>query len=168
MLWHVTAEDSVTGVKSQWTANVVVNAAGLFHRSHIPNIPGIADFQGKSWHTLHWPKDADLKGKRVAVIGTGPSAGQVIPQIQPIVKSLTVYQRSTTYCLPRDDYEYPPIVRFLFNYVPFVHYIYYLWLYWSFEYIMFYGMRPKTSIARKTKELGLPTPREPGERSNPA
>lgn len=154
MLWHITAEDSVSGIKSHWTANVVVNAAGLFHRSHIPNIPGIADFKGKSWHTMHWPKDADLKNKRVAVIGTGPSAGQVIPQIQPIVKSLAVYQRSTTYCLPREDYAYSPIVRFFFNYVPFIHYIYYLWLYWTFEYISFYVMRPKTVFARKAKELG--------------
>jgi cation diffusion facilitator CzcD-associated flavoprotein CzcO len=154
MLWHITAENSITGVKSQWTANIVVNAAGLFHKSHIPNIPGISDFKGRAWHTMHWPKEADLEGKRVAVIGTGPSAGQVIPQIQPIVKSLTVYQRSTTYCIPRQDYAYSAIVRFLFNYVPFVHYIYYLWLYWSFEYLTFYVMRPKTFFARKAKELG--------------
>jgi hypothetical protein len=110
----------------RWTANVVIHATGLFNRGKIHAIPGASKFKGQSWHT--WPKDADIAGKRVAVIGTGPSSAQVIPAIQPLVKSLTVYQRGTTYCLPPVDYAYTRLQRFLFNYVPLVHFFYCLYL----------------------------------------
>jgi len=58
----------------KWKANVVCHATGLFNRGKIPAIPGATKFQGQAWHTADWPAHSDLSGKRVAVIGTGPSA----------------------------------------------------------------------------------------------
>jgi Flavin-binding monooxygenase-like len=70
----------------------------------MPAAPGILDFKGQALHTATWPQEVNLEDKRVAVIGPGPSAAQIIPSIQPIVKSLTtVYQRNIAYCIPRAD-----------------------------------------------------------------
>jgi len=155
LLWTVITEDVNTKQRTTWTANVVIHATGLFNRGKIPAIPGASKFKGESWHTVDWPKDADLTGKRVAVIGTGPSAGQLIPAIQPLVKSLTVYQRGATYCLPRDDYPYSWLQRFLFNFVPFVHYFYYLYLYYYSEIYSYKAFRPGNSTAKAMDEAGI-------------
>ena len=68
----------------------------------------MADFRGESFHTAQWDASADLKGKRVGVIGTGASAAQVITAICDDVEHLTVFQRTPTWCLPRDDEPTPP------------------------------------------------------------
>jgi cation diffusion facilitator CzcD-associated flavoprotein CzcO len=155
MLWTVTSEHRKTKQKSKWTANVVVHATGLFNRAKLPAIPGASTFKGESWHTADWPTDANLKGKRVAIIGTGPSAAQVIPRIQPLVKSLTVYQRSTAFCLPRQDYQYSTTVHFLFNYIPFAHRLYCLCMYWFFEILLHKVLRPGTSLAGVAQSTAL-------------
>ena len=134
MLWTVIAEDTKTKIRTQWTANVLIHAVGFFNRGYIPDIPGLSDFKGKSWHTFDWREDVSLEGKRVAIIGTGSSAAQIIPDIQPIVKSLTVYNRSNTYCIPRFDREYSATTRWIFAYVPLVLWIYATVLYYIMEY----------------------------------
>lgn len=155
MLWTVITEDVNTKRRTHWTANALIHATGLFNRGKIPAIPGASKFKGESWHTVDWPKDANLAGKRVAIIGTGPSAAQAIPEIQPLVKSLTVYQRGTAYCLPRVDYAYTPLQRFLFNYVPFVHLFYCLYLYWNSEINSFKAFRPAYQINQTMAEIGI-------------
>jgi cation diffusion facilitator CzcD-associated flavoprotein CzcO len=155
MLWTVITEDVNTKQRTRWTANVVIHATGLFNRGKIPAIPGASKFKGQSWHTVDWPKDADIAGKRVAVIGTGPSSAQVIPAIQPLVKSLTVYQRGPTYCLPRVDYAYTRLHRFLFNYIPLVHLFYCLYLYYYSEIYSFKAFRPGNKIAKSMDEAGI-------------
>ena len=97
MLWTVITEERGSRKRTVWKANVVCHAIGLFNRGKIPAIPGASQFNGQAWHTADWPSHANLTGKRVAVIGTGPSAAQVIPSIQPIVKSMTIYQRSPSW-----------------------------------------------------------------------
>jgi cation diffusion facilitator CzcD-associated flavoprotein CzcO len=155
MLWTVITEERGTGKRTEWKANVVCHATGLFNRGKIPAIPGAAKFQGQAWHTADWPVNSDLSGKRVAVIGTGPSAAQVVPWIQPLVKSLTVYQRSPSWCLPRDDYAYSPFQRFLFNWVPFTHYLYCWWLGRTTSAVAFKAFRPGSGVSEVMEAVGI-------------
>ena len=84
-------------------ARYVVGATGVLTQPKLPDIPGVADFGGTTMHTARWDHDVDLTGRRVAVIGTGASAVQVIPAIAPEVEHLTVFQRTPIWCLPKPD-----------------------------------------------------------------
>lgn len=117
------------GDETTWTANVVVNCGGQFSRPKYANIPGKDTFAGQVIHTAQWPENVDLAGKRVAMIGTGPSTGQVAPSIQPIVKQLYIYQRSATYVLPRNDGPEPEWKQKLFTLFPPFLWLYHVWLY---------------------------------------
>ncbi|KAE9582483.1 hypothetical protein CGMCC3_g1420 [Colletotrichum fructicola] len=114
-LWEVLVEDVLTGNKTRWIANVIYDNGGGFHRPKYANIPGIDNFQGEQWHTAEWPKDKSLTGKRVGLIGTGPSAAQVAPKIQPDVEKLYVFQRSCGHVLPRNNHAIPPWKKLLFK-----------------------------------------------------
>ncbi|MFI1965648.1 flavin-containing monooxygenase [Streptomyces pathocidini] len=85
------------------TADVVVSATGPLSDPRIPDIPGLDSFPGKVFHSSRWDHDYDLRGKRVAVIGTGASAIQIVPAIQPEVERLTLFQRTPAWVLPRMD-----------------------------------------------------------------
>ncbi|GJF28069.1 Baeyer-Villiger monooxygenase [Kitasatospora sp. NE20-6] len=95
----------LTTAAGTWTADAVVSAAGPLADPQIPGIPGLADFPGRVFHSSRWDHDYDLTGKRVAVIGTGASAAQIIPAIQPKVGRLTVFQRTPAWVMPRRDRE---------------------------------------------------------------
>ncbi len=85
------------------TTRFVVGATGVLTKPKPPNIPGLDDYTGTVMHTARWDHDVDLRGKRVAIIGTGASAVQVIPSIAPEVEHLTVFQRTPIWCLPKPD-----------------------------------------------------------------
>ncbi|MET9862599.1 NAD(P)/FAD-dependent oxidoreductase [Streptomyces smyrnaeus] len=85
------------------TADVVVSATGPLSEPKLPDVPGLDSFEGKVFHSATWDHDYDLRGKRVAVVGTGASAIQIIPAIQPVVGELTVFQRTPAWVLPRGD-----------------------------------------------------------------
>lgn len=95
-----------------------IMACGPMHEPVIPNIQGLKDFKGEIFHSSRWRHDVDLTGKRVAVIGTGASAIQFVPQIQPLVKELTVFQRTPHWILPKSDMPLPSAVQTLFKYIP--------------------------------------------------
>ncbi len=97
-VWHLGTDDGDT-----ISARFVIGATGVFSQPTTPEIPGLDDFAGTVMHTARWDHDADLDGRRVAVIGTGASAVQVIPSIAPIVDHLTVFQRTPIWCLPKPD-----------------------------------------------------------------
>jgi len=80
------------------TARFVIGATGVFSQPKSPEIPGVDEFAGSVMHTARWDHDQELGGKRVAVIGTGASAIQVIPAIAPDVEHLTVFQRTPIWC----------------------------------------------------------------------
>ena len=88
-------------------ADVLLTACGQLSVPTIPPIEGIDDFAGPSFHTARWRHDVDLKGKRVAIVGTGCSTIQVAPSIQPDVAQLDIYQRSPGWTIPKMDHEYP-------------------------------------------------------------
>lgn len=85
------------------TARYLINASGVLTTPNLPDIAGVDTFAGVTIHTARWDHSQDLTGKRVAVIGTGASAVQVIPEIAPIVSSLTVFQRTPIWCFPKFD-----------------------------------------------------------------
>jgi cation diffusion facilitator CzcD-associated flavoprotein CzcO len=89
------------------TANVVVSAAGALADPSIPDLPGLASFRGTMFHSARWNHDHDLRGRHVAVIGTGASAIQFVPEIQPEVGRLTVLQRTPPWITPRSNPDIP-------------------------------------------------------------
>jgi cation diffusion facilitator CzcD-associated flavoprotein CzcO len=99
-------------------ANVLVTACGQLSVPTVPPIPGLDSFAGPAFHTARWRHDVDLAGKRVAVIGTGCSAIQVVPAIQPIVDQVDVYQRSPGWTLPKMDFPYSERAQRLFERFP--------------------------------------------------
>lgn len=100
------------------TARYVIGATGVLTQPKPPAIDGLADFRGTVMHTARWDHDVDLRGRRVAVIGTGASAVQVIPSIAGQVEHLTVFQRTPIWCLPKPDAPLPGAVRLALRGVP--------------------------------------------------
>jgi cyclohexanone monooxygenase len=92
-------------------ARFLVNASGVLTVPKLPDIDGVDSFGGITMHTARWDHDQDLTGKRVGVIGTGASAVQVIPEIAPIVKQLTVFQRTPIWCFPKFDMPLPKLAH---------------------------------------------------------
>ncbi|MFF9146212.1 flavin-containing monooxygenase [Streptomyces sp. NPDC014861] len=86
-----------------FSADVIVSATGPLSDPRIPDVPGIDGFTGKVFHSARWDHDYDLRGKRVAMIGTGASAIQIVPAIQPEVAKLTLFQRTAPWVMPRMD-----------------------------------------------------------------
>ena len=86
-----------------FTADVLVAAHGALAEPSIPPIPGLDRFAGTSFHSASWRHDGELRGRRVAVIGTGASAIQIVPTIQPEVAQLFVFQRTPAWVLPHTD-----------------------------------------------------------------
>ncbi|WP_128375938.1 flavin-containing monooxygenase [Streptomyces cavernae] len=103
----------------RFSADVVVSATGPLSEPRIPDIPGLDSFPGKVFHTARWDHDHDLRGERVAVIGTGASAIQIVPEIQPHVSRLTLFQRTPPWVLPRVDREIGALERRLHRALPF-------------------------------------------------
>ncbi|WP_295626772.1 NAD(P)/FAD-dependent oxidoreductase [uncultured Corynebacterium sp.] len=99
-------DGAAEGETVTWSARELVLGVGALCEPRLPDIEGIEDFEGTIFHSARWDHDADLMGKRVAVIGTGASAIQIVPKIAPIVGHLDVYQRTAPYVIPRLDRNY--------------------------------------------------------------
>ena len=89
--------------QGEWTADVLVSAAGALAEPRLPDLPGRDTFAGPMLHTSRWDADVALDGARVAVVGTGASAVQLVPEIQPRVAHLTLFQRTPASVIPRRD-----------------------------------------------------------------
>jgi len=99
-------------------AEVLVPACGQLSVSKKPAIPGLESFAGPAFHTAEWRHDVELAGRRVAVVGSGCSAIQVVPSIQPEVAQLDVYQRSPGWTMPKGDHAYSRLARVLYRRFP--------------------------------------------------
>ncbi|WP_433716255.1 flavin-containing monooxygenase [Nocardia sp. CA-084685] len=128
-------------------ADVFVPATGQLSRPAIPAISGRESFAGVSFHSAEWNHDYELAGKRVAVIGTGASAVQFVPRIQPVVANLTVFQRSAPYILPKPDTAYGRLHRLTFRRRPLLQSVERL-LCWSGGELAALGLAGNRSIAR--------------------
>jgi cation diffusion facilitator CzcD-associated flavoprotein CzcO len=111
--WSVHSEAGET-----YEADALVIATGQLDRPSIPRIAGSDAFAGHSFHSAEWDHDYALAGRRVAVVGTGASAVQFVPEIAPIVEHLTVFQRTGNWFMPRHNRRYNRAVRLAVRHVP--------------------------------------------------
>lgn len=102
------------------TADAVISAVGQLNRPSYPDIPGRGDFAGPLFHSARWDHRVDLSGKRVAVVGTGASAVQFVPEIAPSCARLTVFQRTPPWLAPTPEYHQPVPegLRWLYRHLP--------------------------------------------------
>jgi cation diffusion facilitator CzcD-associated flavoprotein CzcO len=110
--------------QGELTAKSLVACAGALSRPSIPSLPGMENFTGKLFHSSQWDHGYDLRGKRVAVIGTGASAIQFVPEIVPRVAQLDIYQRTAPWILPRPDRPVSRAEKWLLAKVPPVQLLY--------------------------------------------
>ncbi|KAA0118741.1 NAD(P)/FAD-dependent oxidoreductase [Mycolicibacterium sp. P9-22] len=112
-LWRVSlANDEVLSTR------YLITATGFLSQPKIPDIPGIENFDGRVIHTTEWQDDYDPAGKRIAVIGTGATAVQLIPELAKSAADLTVYQRTPIWVVPKIDLRFGPLAKKLFARVP--------------------------------------------------
>ena len=116
------------------TARTVIAALGPLNQIVLPDIKGKSTFVGKAFHTNQWDEEVELKGKNVAVIGTGASAIQVVPAIAPEVEKLFVFQRTAPWITPRPNPSISPFVQKLFGWAPFIQRMIREIIYWFLEY----------------------------------
>ncbi len=114
-VWKVALADGET-----LTSRFLITATGFLSQPHTPDIPGITGFKGRIIHTTAWDDGYDFDGHRVAVIGTGATAVQLIPELSKKAADLTVYQRTAIHVVPKFDFPIPPFLRRLFARVPLV------------------------------------------------
>ncbi|XVQ07703.1 flavin-containing monooxygenase [Spirillospora sp. CA-255316] len=132
-LWSVTVR-TADGVERH-RAPVLVSAVGQLSKPKLPDIAGMEDFGGQVFHSSHWPAGLDLRGKRVAIVGTGASAMQIVPAIVDEAGELTIFQRSPQWVAP-SDYYFEPIptgMHYLIRHVPFYYEWYRVRLGWIFN-----------------------------------
>ncbi len=111
--WRVVTTDGTA-----YDADVVISAVGQLSDPVIPDLPGRDSFAGPAFHSAQWRHDVPLEGTRVAVVGTGASAIQFVPAIVDRVGSMTVFQRSAPYVVPKPDTTYRPFHHRLFDRFP--------------------------------------------------
>ena len=119
-----------------FSANLLIGAVGALAEPALPDIKGIDTFAGEIFHSSRWNHDADLKGKRVALIGTGASAIQIGPELAGKVGRLDVYQRTAPWVLPRGDRPYTKVERLAFKHVPFAQRLSREAIYWARELLV--------------------------------
>jgi cation diffusion facilitator CzcD-associated flavoprotein CzcO len=125
--WHITT------TQAQFTANFLILGNGPLSEPSLPSIPGIERFEGVLFHSAQWNHDYDFTGKRVAVIGTGASAIQFVPHIQPRVERLTLFQRTPPWILPRLDHAIPSWQHAMFRILPLTQRFARTAIYWQRE-----------------------------------
>ena len=126
--WSVTTEGG-----ERFVAKTLILGNGALHVPAVPELPGIETFTGTAFHSARWRHDHDVTNKRVAVIGTGASAIQFVPEIAPKVRSLTVFQRTPPWVVPKPDRPVGKRERWLLEKVPGAHWLRRTGLYWLLE-----------------------------------
>lgn len=133
MVWRTTIR-TPSGSTEELVSSILISAVGVLNRPKLPGVPGVGSFEGPEFHSAEWPSGLDLTGKRVAVVGNGASAMQIVPAIAGSVAHVTVFQRSTQWVAPFEKFMTPigPELRQLLVACP----IYFAWywarLFWQF------------------------------------
>src|SRR4051812_11670608 len=133
-------------------ADVLVGANGALSEPSTPDFPGLDRFQGKAFHSARWDEALELKGKRVAVIGTGASAIQIVPKIQPDVEQLHVFQRTPPWVLPHSARPIKDVERKLYKRVPATQQFVRGMVYWTRELVA-YGMTRKPRMLEPVRRM---------------
>ena len=135
-----------------YAARTMIIGPGALSEPRLPDIEGIEDFAGDVFHSSRWNHDVDLAGKRVAVIGTGASAIQIVPEVQEVAAHLDVYQRTAPWVIPRNEHRYSSLEKLALRHLPFAHTLVREGIYWSRE-ILF------VPAFTKNPKLGAPVQR---------
>jgi len=146
--WHI---ETTAGTL---TARFLISAAGPLSDPLIPAIPGLDTFAGTVFHSATWDHDCDLTGRNVAVIGTGASSIQFVPQIQPVAGQVTVFQRTPPWILPRHDRQISQLERWLFRHAPVTQQIARAGIYLGRETYAL-GFTKNPAIMRRAEALAL-------------
>jgi cation diffusion facilitator CzcD-associated flavoprotein CzcO len=147
-IWEVETSD---GAKLR--ARVLVPGCGPLSRPVLPDIPGLEGFRGKTFHSARWDHSFPLEGKSVAVVGTGASAIQIVPEIAPRVGKLFVYQRTAPWVVPKPDGEIPAWKRAAFRRMPAAQQLARQRLYWTRE-LMALGFVVEPKIMKLGERFG--------------
>jgi cation diffusion facilitator CzcD-associated flavoprotein CzcO len=135
------------------TARALVVAPGGLVEPKLPDIPGLADFPGTVFHSARWNHEHRLDGERVAVVGTGASAIQFVPRIQPRVGKLVLFQRTAPWILPRTDRPITRLERAVFRRVPGAQRLMRTLVFWLREAGALTMLRPALSVLSRTSGL---------------
>ena len=147
-VWQVTTSAGTV------TADIVISGSGGLSEPKLPEINGIDAFGGEIFHSARWNHDYDLTGKRVAVIGTGASSIQIVPEIAERVAHLDVYQRTAPWVVPRHDREYTRLERLGFRHLPLFQKAYRTAIYWGREaYVPAFTIQPKLAAPARAQGL---------------
>ena len=139
-----TARWQVETTQGRYDAQFLVSATGALSDPSLPDLPGLERFAGTAFHSARWRHDHDLTGERVAVIGTGASAIQFVPQIQPKVGQLAVFQRTPPWIVPRWDRWFTRPERWMFRHLPVTQRLARTGIYWSREaYVFGFAFDPR-------------------------
>ncbi|WP_144112435.1 flavin-containing monooxygenase [Paraburkholderia sp. BCC1886] len=130
-IWQVDID--VDGVRKRIETDIVIAASGPLSRPAMPQIAGLDRFEGKLFHSARWDHAYPLEGKRVAVVGTGASAIQFVPQIQPRVAQLDLFQRTAPWIMPKPNKPVGDRSHWLFRHLPFTQRLVRNKIYWQLE-----------------------------------
>ena len=160
-VWHVRVKKE-DGSEESLEANAVISAVGQLNQPRYPNLEGRDSFAGPSFHSARWDHSVDLKGKQVAVIGTGASAFQFVPEIAPDVEKLTVFQRTPPWLGPTPNYhdDVPEGMKWLLHHVPYYAQWYRFLLFWQMTDGIYEAAKvdpawngPQTAVSAANEEL---------------
>jgi cation diffusion facilitator CzcD-associated flavoprotein CzcO len=145
------------------TADVLVCGQGPLSEPKLPDVPGIGSFEGTLFHSAEWDHDHDLDGERVAVVGTGASAIQFVPEIQPRVEKLHVFQRTPPWVVPHPNRRMTRVERAVYGRLPLAQLAMRAGIYWAREsfVVQFRNRRVRklaTKLALRQLEKQVPDP----------
>jgi cation diffusion facilitator CzcD-associated flavoprotein CzcO len=148
-VWNVTAGDGM-----RIRARVLVSGMGALHVPHYPELPGLEHFSGPAFHSSAWDHRVNLDGKNVAVVGTGASAIQFVPQIAPRVGKLYLFQRTPPWIVPRMDFAISEKWKQRFRRVPLTRWAFRQYIFWRQEFRVL-GFLGNESIRKKAEAIAL-------------
>ena len=151
-IWHCVGEGPEG--REELTARFLISGIGGLHVPAKPHLQGLESFEGAAFHSAEWDHSVDLTGKKVAVIGTGASAIQFVPEIAGDVGRLDLYQRTAPWVLPKLDRHIPKFERRLYKRFPFLQRAYRRGLYWYLELVIYRGITSKR-VGRIFERAGL-------------
>jgi cation diffusion facilitator CzcD-associated flavoprotein CzcO len=148
-VWSVTAGDGM-----EIRARVLVSGMGALHVPHYPELPGLERFSGPTFHSSTWDYGVDLDGKNVAVVGTGASAIQFVPQIATRVGKLSLFQRTPPWIVPRLDFAISEKWKQRFRNVPLTRWAFRQYIFWRQEFRVL-GFLGNESIRKKAEAIAF-------------
>ncbi len=148
-VWNITAADGV-----RIRARVLVSGMGALHVPHYPELPGLEHFSGHAFHSSAWDYGVNLDAKNVAVVGTGASAIQFVPQIAPRVGKLYLFQRTPPWIVPRMDFAISEKWKHRFRRIPLTRWAFRQYIFWRQEFRVL-GFLGNESIRKKAEAIAL-------------